>query len=151
MRGPMMPVELFAGATLALVATLIVAPIWTRAQHDVYMHDIYFVVAGRHFLLLGIVICASSAIAYYACARWLNLSLNGTLAVLHFACIVFAILALSWEVVAARRAIETMSHAEHSWSVTTNAFVPALSFFLGCALFGANVIWALIAKLRRFV
>ncbi len=146
-----MPVELFAGATLALVATLIVAPIWTRAQHDVYMHDIYFVVAGRHFLLLGIVICASSAIAYYACARWLNLSLNGTLAVLHFACIVFAILALSWEVVAARRAIETMSHAEHSWSVTTNAFVPALSFFLGCALFGANVIWALIAKLRRFV
>ncbi len=146
-----MPVELFAGATLALVATLIVAPIWTRAQHDVYMHDIYFVLAGRHFLLLGIVICASSAIAYYACARWLNLSLNGTLAVLHFACIVFAILALSWEVVAARRAIETMSHAEHSWSVTTNAFVPALSFFLGCALFGANVIWALIAKLRRFV
>ena len=113
------------------------------------MHDIYFVVAGRHFLLLGILICASSSIAYYACARWLNLSLNGTLAVLHFACIVCTILALLWEVLALKRATETMSHAEHSWFVTTNVLVPTLSFFLGCALFGVNVIWAVMAKLRK--
>ena len=48
-----MPVKLFAGATLALVATLIVAPIWTRAQHDVSVHNIYFLMAGRHYLLIG--------------------------------------------------------------------------------------------------
>jgi heme/copper-type cytochrome/quinol oxidase subunit 1 len=148
MRGAMVPAKLFAGATLALVATLVVARLWTRtpqdaAMADIYIHDTYFVVAGRHFLLLGILICAASAIVYYACALWLNLSLNGTLVLMHFACVIFAMLALFWEVLAARRAIEAMSHA------TTNIVVPLLSLFLGCALFGVNIIWALIVRLRQ--
>jgi heme/copper-type cytochrome/quinol oxidase subunit 1 len=148
MRGAMMPAKLFAAATLALVATLIVARLWTRAPLnaptiDIYVHDTYFVVAGRHFLLLGILICMASAIVYYACARWLNLSLNGTLVLLHFACVIFAMLALLWEVLAAKRAIEAMSHA------TTNIVVPLLSLFLGCVLFGVNIIWALIVRLRQ--
>ena len=149
MRGPMTPVKLFAGATLALVATLIVAPTMTRAQHDISIHDRYFIVAGRHLLFLGIFICASSAIAYYACARWLNLSMNGTLAVLHFGCIAFAILAFFGEALMGKRTTDTVS-PEHSWPVATNVLLLVLPLVLSCALFGANLIWALIAKLRRF-
>ncbi len=149
-----MPAKLFAGATLALVATLIVARLWTRAPHDapladIYIHDVYFVVAGRHFLLLGILICAASAIVYYACARWLNLSLNGTLVLMHFACVICAMLALFWEVLAARRAIEAMRHAQDSGYVTTNVVVPMLALLLGFALFGVNFILALIVRLRQ--
>ncbi len=144
----MTPVKLFAGAALALVATLIAAPTWTRAQHDISIHDRYFIVAGRHLLFLGIFICASSAIAYYACARWLNLSLNGTLAVLHFGCIAFVILAFFWEALMGKRTTDTVS-PEHSWAAATNVLLLVLSFILSCVLFGVNVIWALVAKVRK--
>jgi hypothetical protein len=59
---------------------------------------------------------------------------------------------LFWEVLAAKRAIEAMLHAQDfgdARDIGTNVVVPMLALLSGFVLFGVNIILALIVRLRQ--
>jgi len=115
---------------------------------DIYMHDVYFVVAPRHVSIGLAALWGMFAVLYFFGDRALAHGLNKGLSMAHFMLWNFSFLALfsgSWGL---DQTIQSHHDPTQSWLFVAGFVAPVLAFILGGILFVANLVFAIILKLK---
>lgn len=111
---------------------------------DLYLHDVYFVVAPLHVLILSLLLSGSAVLLYFASYHFMPHGFNRLLA--------FASLALmtsSCVVVCIAAGLLLRDFPPHPW-LLYGFFAAAIIFVLGLALFSTCLLWTLLCNLLRF-
>ena len=130
------------GITLALLA-LAFGQLRGGPPIDLYLHDVYFVVAPLHVLILTLLLCGIAALVYFAGSHFTPHGFSRLIA--------FTSLALmtSSSVVCIAAAFLRWDFPRHPWLVY-GLFAAGILFVLGFALFSGCLLWTLFCNLLRF-